>query len=86
MIDDKRGIVKAIITTAIGLTEEEKRNISLKLEKYSGKEVASSFNVDNAIKGGFIARIDALIINEKFFINGNLFICYRKGCLYPVRL
>lgn len=62
-INEKRGIVKANITTAVEITDKEKTAIIEKLKKYSGREILPQYKVDKSIKGGFIAQIDDKIID-----------------------
>src|SRR5258706_8541268 len=42
LLNEKRGIVTARIKTAIKITDAEKKNLTAKLEKYSGKKVEST--------------------------------------------
>jgi len=63
LINEKQGIIEAKITTALDMTENEKKSITQKLQKYSGKEIQPSYIVDQSIKGGFIAQIDDKIID-----------------------
>lgn len=63
LINEKRGIIEAQITTAIDMTEKEKKSISNMLKKFTGKEINSHFKTDKSIKGGFVARIDDRIID-----------------------
>jgi F0F1-type ATP synthase delta subunit len=37
LINEKRGIVEANVTTALEMTDKEKNSIALKLKQYSGK-------------------------------------------------
>ncbi|HEY3249525.1 MAG TPA: F0F1 ATP synthase subunit delta, partial [Ignavibacteria bacterium] len=60
---EKRGIVEANITTAIELTNKEKKSIEDMLKQYTGKEINPHFVVDNSIKGGFVAQVEDKIID-----------------------
>lgn len=81
LVNEKRGIIEAVITTAVEMTEQEKKVISEKLKNYTGKEIFPRFVVDKTIKGGFIAKIDDKIIDASIlhqldllkekFISGN---------------
>jgi F-type H+-transporting ATPase subunit delta len=81
LINDRRGIVEAVIITAVEITDIEKKSISEKLQKYSGKEISPHYKIDRSIKGGFIAQIDDKIIDasilrqlellRKKFVMGN---------------
>lgn len=63
ILNEKAGIVTAKVKTAVSMTDSEKKSLSEKLEKYSGKKIDASFTVDASIKGGFIARVDDTIID-----------------------
>jgi F-type H+-transporting ATPase subunit delta len=63
LVNEKRGIVKAHIKTAINISDKEKKSLTEKIAKYSGKNVKADFTVDKTIKGGFVAQIDDKIID-----------------------
>ena len=63
LIDDKRGIIKASVTTAIEISDKEKNMITDTLKKYTGKKIQADYSIDNSIKGGFIAVVDDKIID-----------------------
>lgn len=63
LINERRGIVEANITTAIEISDNEKKSIAQKLKQYAGKEVSPVFFVDKSIKGGFVAQIEDKIID-----------------------
>jgi F-type H+-transporting ATPase subunit delta len=63
VINEKRGIVKANITTAVEIQADEKKAITEKLKKYSGREISAEYSIDKSIKGGFIAQIEDRIID-----------------------
>jgi F-type H+-transporting ATPase subunit delta len=63
LIDDRRGIVKAFVTTAIEIPDIEKNSITDTLKKYTGKEIQAEYSVNNSIKGGFIAMVEDKIID-----------------------
>ena len=63
LVNERRGIVKAHIKTAIDISEKDKKTLTDKIAKYTGKNVQAKFSVDAAIKGGFVAQIDDKIID-----------------------
>jgi F-type H+-transporting ATPase subunit delta len=63
LVNEKRGIVIAHIKTAIDISDKDRKALSEKIAKYSGKNVQADFTVDKSIKGGFIAQIDDKIID-----------------------
>jgi len=63
LINEKLGIIEAIITTAVDISEIEKKLITDKLKIYTGKEINPKFLVNQSIKGGFIAQVEDKIID-----------------------
>jgi len=63
LVNEKKGIAKAKITTAIDLSDKEKNNLIAKLKEYAGKDLIPAFTVDKEIKGGFIAQVSDTIID-----------------------
>lgn len=63
LLDKQRGIQHAVITTAIPVDEAEKKRIASQLEKITGKKVAVKLQVNPAILGGMIAKIEDTLID-----------------------
>lgn len=63
LVNEKRGIVKANIRTAIEISDKDKKYLTEMIAKYTGKEVHADFTVDKSIKGGFVAQIEDKIID-----------------------
>ncbi len=63
LVNEKEGIVRAFVKTAVDISESEKAALNTKLKAYTGKEITATYTVDPSIKGGFIARIDDRIID-----------------------
>ena len=57
MLDAKNNIVHAHIHSAVGLSDEEQRQLIAKLERISGKHIRSEFSLDPTLRGGFVARM-----------------------------
>jgi F-type H+-transporting ATPase subunit delta len=57
LLDDYKGIIHALITTAVPIDDAEKQKIASQLEKITGKKVSIKLQVNPAILGGIIARI-----------------------------
>jgi F-type H+-transporting ATPase subunit delta len=57
MVDTKRGVAHAVVTTAVPLADDERTAIAAKLSTLTGKQVDVTSVVDPAILGGIIARI-----------------------------
>jgi F-type H+-transporting ATPase subunit delta len=63
LVDEKQGIVKAKVKTAVKVPENYKKALTEKLSKYTGKEIRADFIVDSSIKGGFVAHVKDTILD-----------------------
>ena len=63
LVNEKEGVVKAFVKTAVDISDSEKSALNAKLKDYTGKEITATYTVDPSIKGGFIARVDDRIID-----------------------
>lgn len=63
MLDVKRNITSATITSATALSEDQSMIIQAKLESMTGMRIRATFNTDPALKGGFLARIGDTLID-----------------------
>ena len=62
MLDDRRGVAHAVVTTAVPLADDERASVAARLSELTGKQVDVTPVVDESIIGGMIARIgDELI-------------------------
>lgn len=61
--DQYNNRVRAEITSACELTDDERTGITKKLGNYTGKEVVLNTKIDKEIIGGVIARIESLVID-----------------------
>ena len=57
LMDKKRGIVTASVSSAQELTDEQCVQLTERLEKFSGKQVRLETDVDPELKAGFVARL-----------------------------
>jgi F-type H+-transporting ATPase subunit delta len=57
LLDERKGIEKAVITTAVPLDADQQREIVSRLERATGKRLRASFIVEPALKGGVVLRI-----------------------------
>ena len=62
-LDRSRGIVHAVVTTAIPLSDQEEANVSRRLEAITGRKVVMTSSVDPSILGGFVAHIGDQLID-----------------------
>jgi F-type H+-transporting ATPase subunit delta len=63
LIDELRGIKHATVTTAVPVDETETRKITAQLEKITGKKIIVKLQVNPAILGGMVARIEDTLID-----------------------
>ena len=60
-LDRRLGVVSAEVTTASPITDAERRQLSDRLARLTGKQVRLQFNVDAEIIGGVVTRIGSVI-------------------------
>jgi F-type H+-transporting ATPase subunit delta len=63
MIDERRGVAHATVTTAVALSDDERNAIAAKLSSMTGKQVDVTPIVDESIVAGVIARIGDQLID-----------------------
>ena len=51
------------MTSAVELTDDEKKKLKLKLEKMSGKSLILKCTVDKSVLGGVIVKMDGKIMD-----------------------
>jgi F-type H+-transporting ATPase subunit delta len=57
LMNEKRGIVTASVSSAQALTDSQRDQLTERLEKFSGKQVRLETEIDPNLKAGFIARL-----------------------------
>ena len=57
LVDRREGIAKAKITTPVGLSEREQRDLVARFERASGSRVRATFAVDPALIGGAMVQL-----------------------------
>lgn len=57
LMNEKRGIVTASVSSAQALTDSQRDQLTERLEKFSGKQVRLETEIDPSLKAGFIARL-----------------------------
>lgn len=63
VLDDRSGVVGAVVTTARPIPEELKTSLQETLNHATGRKVRLSFGTDDAIIGGLVARIGSTIFD-----------------------
>jgi len=58
-----RNMSDVLVTSAVELTEEEKKNMYAAMAKSTGKKVKLTYNVDQALLGGVVVRVGDKVID-----------------------
>jgi F-type H+-transporting ATPase subunit delta len=61
LLDERMGIVQAVVTAAKPLDERQRSELTRRLEKLTGKQVRMEVAVDPALIGGVIAQVGSTI-------------------------
>jgi len=63
LLDEHRGIVQALVLTAVPLSDDEERAVAQRLRELTGKEIVLERQVDPEILGGLVARVGDRLID-----------------------
>lgn len=63
LVDSRRGIERAELTTAVPLDKEDKLKLAEHLEAMVGKKLVLEPEVDSGVVGGFVARIGGKLLD-----------------------
>ena len=63
LVDGEKGLVRAEITSAIRLSDDQQTSITTALSNIVGKELTVTTRVDESIVGGFVARVGDRLID-----------------------
>ena len=61
LLDDRMGIVRALVTTARPLDAAEQNELAMKLMKRTGKKIRMEVAVDSSLIGGVVAQVGSTI-------------------------
>lgn len=61
VLDERRGVVAAEVTTARNIADQEKQMLADRLRATTGKQVRLSFRTDPSIIGGVVTRMGSLV-------------------------
>ena len=61
LLDARRGITQAAVTSVTELTEQERAELGAVLEKLTGEKVQAQFTTDSALIGGAVVKIGSTI-------------------------
>ncbi|GMU41476.1 MAG: ATP synthase subunit delta [Chloroflexota bacterium] len=57
LVDEERGVVRAVVTTAVDLDENRRAQVQRQLEQNTGRRIVLETRTDPAILGGLVLRI-----------------------------
>ncbi|MBM3783423.1 MAG: ATP synthase F1 subunit delta [Acidobacteria bacterium] len=60
-LDERRGIVRAAVTSARPLDEAQRSEVEATLARTTGKKVFGQYSVDEALIGGIVARVGSRV-------------------------
>ena len=60
---EKEGIVDVLVKTSIQLNDDEKLKMKQKIDSYTKLKSDLTFEIDNSIIGGFVAKINDTILD-----------------------
>ncbi|MCX7877670.1 MAG: ATP synthase F1 subunit delta [Ignavibacteria bacterium] len=63
LVNEKKGIAKAVVKTAVEISDSQKKSIEDILRKFSHREISAEYKTEPEIIGGFIAQIGDRIID-----------------------
>ncbi|MCX6179771.1 MAG: ATP synthase F1 subunit delta [Chlorobiales bacterium] len=63
LLDDKRGVINVDITSAVGLSDEQSRELIKRLEDYTGKKIRARMELDERLLGGVSVKIGDTIFD-----------------------
>ncbi len=63
LLDEKRGVVNADVTSAVALSESQQSELIRRLEEYTGKQVRPNVSVDETLLGGMAVKIGDTIFD-----------------------
>lgn len=63
LFDSARKLSTAYVTSAVALTEAEKRGLQAKLEKRLGRTIRLECAIDESLLGGLVVRVDGKVID-----------------------
>ena len=61
VIREREGIAEAEISSAVELSDTQKKHLSHTLEKLTGKKVEAKFSLDPALLGGAVVRVGSTV-------------------------
>jgi F-type H+-transporting ATPase subunit delta len=63
VLRDRQGVAEAQVCSAVELNEKQKRELTLTLEKTTGKKIEAKFSLDPKLLGGAVVRVGDTIFD-----------------------
>lgn len=63
LVEMEAGVETAKVTSAIGLSSEQKQTLVERLSRYSGKKIRLVCETDRALRGGLVVRLGDLVLD-----------------------
>ena len=63
-LEDYRGLIKAVVTTAVPIDDNYKKLLQARLEKKTGKKIEIVHKLDSGIIGGIIVQLNYQVIDR----------------------
>lgn len=76
VVDERHGVARAEITTAQSIAPEQKTQLEAALSRLSGKQILATYQQDDALIGGAVAKIGSMIYDGS--VRGKLATLRRK--------
>ena len=76
VVDERHGVARAEITTAQPMAPEQKTQLEAALSRLSGKQILATYQQDDALIGGAVAKIGSMIYDGS--VRGKLATLRRK--------
>ena len=64
LVDDDKRVSHAVVTSAVALTDDEKRTLIAKLQARSGRTVQAEYRLDTALLGGMVVELDGTVYDN----------------------
>ncbi|MBX2990744.1 MAG: F0F1 ATP synthase subunit delta [Bacteroidetes bacterium] len=62
--DAKYGIINVDVASAVGISPQQEKHLSEKLEQYTKKKVRVRFSLDKALRGGLVVKIGDTVLDS----------------------
>ena len=64
LVDDDKRVSHAVVTSAVPLTDDERRALIAKLQAHSGRTVQAEYRLDATLLGGMIVELDGTVYDN----------------------